>query len=91
MDTACCVSCKGDITRHAYCVVNGIPYGERFCTLRCTEQFIEERFPGYVMSGMQSMIPEHPSETAHHTVHIKFSTELKLYDDRMKDPAPHAA
>lgn len=72
-------------SRNAYRIINGGDhYTERFCSLSCTEAFIEKHHVGWIIVGMRSTVPTDKRCTATHSVQIRYSTELSLYDDRIQ-------
>jgi hypothetical protein len=81
-----CTWCRENLKRNEYRIENGSgDHDERFCSLDHTEAFIEYRFEGHIISGMKSIVPVKRRARARHTVRIKFSSDLRLYDDRIRE------
>jgi hypothetical protein len=86
-----CASCGKGTNRNKFRIFNGGDhYTERFCTQICVEKHLEQKWPGWVVVGMKSVIPKKKRQQRTHLVMVKYSTELKLYDDKVDDRKPVA-
>ncbi len=81
-----CTWCRERLKRDEYRIENGGgTHEERFCTLAHVESFIEERLAKHVVVGIRGKVPVSRRARARYVVRVKFSHDLKLYDDRIRE------